>query len=67
MDAHRDFAGAVLDRRAPMVDGAEGTRAVELANAIYLSSLEARVVELPLERGEYLPWYEELVAGSLTI
>ena len=26
-----------------------------------------RVVELPLERGEYGPWYEELVAGSLTI
>ena len=25
------------------------------------------VVELPLERGEYTPWYEELVAGSLTI
>ncbi len=67
VDAHRDFAGAVLDGRAPLVDGEEGTRAVELANAIYLSSLEDRIVELPLERGEYTPWYEELVAGSLTI
>ena len=53
VDAHRDFAGAVLDGRAPLVDGEEGTRAVELANAIYLSSLEDAVVELPLERGEY--------------
>jgi predicted dehydrogenase len=67
VDAHRDFASAVLEARAPMVDGEEGTRAVELANAIYLSSLEQRVVELPLERGEYVPWFEELVAGSLSI
>ena len=67
VDAHRDFAGAVLDGRDPLVDCEEGTRAVELANAIYLSSVEGRVVELPLERGEYGPWYEELVAGSLTI
>jgi predicted dehydrogenase len=67
VDAHRDFAGAVLDTRPPMVDGEEGTRAVELANAIYLSSLEQRAVELPLERGEYLEWYEELAAGDATI
>ncbi|MGH8978001.1 MAG: Gfo/Idh/MocA family protein [Acidimicrobiia bacterium] len=67
VDAHRDFASAVLDARSPMVDGEEGTRAVELANAIYLSSLEQRVVELPLERGEYVPWFEALVAGSLAI
>ena len=40
--AHRDFAGAVLDGRPPLVDGEEGTRSVELANAIYLSSLEDR-------------------------
>ena len=67
VDAHRDFAGAVLDGRSPVVDGESGTRAVELANAIYLSSVEDRVVELPLERGEYLPWYEALVAGNVTI
>ena len=58
---------ASVGERAPLVDGEEGTRAVELANAVYLSSLEDRIVELPLERGEYTPWYEELVAGSLTI
>ena len=59
--------GCGARRPRPLVDCEEGTQAVELANAIYLSSVEGRVVELPLERGEYAPWYEELVAGSLTI
>jgi predicted dehydrogenase len=66
-DAHRDFAAAVLDGHAPMVDAEAGTRAVELANAIYLSSFEDRAVELPLERGEYPALYEELVSGGVTI
>jgi predicted dehydrogenase len=67
VDAHRDFAAAVLDGRPPMVDGEAGTRSVELANAIYLSSIEDRVVELPLERGEYLPCFDELVAAGITL
>jgi predicted dehydrogenase len=66
IDAHRDFANAVLDGRTPLVDGEEGTRAVELANAIYLSAIEERPVDLPLERGEYRPCYEQLTASGLT-
>jgi hypothetical protein len=67
IDAHRDFVGAVLDGRAPLVDGEDGTQAVELANAIYLSSVEDRAVDLPLERGEYLPWFEALTEGTASI
>jgi predicted dehydrogenase len=67
VDAHRDFADAVFEGRAPLVDGEAGTGAVELANAIYLSSVEDRVVYLPLERGEYPPVFEELVTGGITI
>jgi predicted dehydrogenase len=67
VEAHRDFAAAVLEGRPPSVDGEAGTRAVELANAMYLSSFEDRAVELPLERGEYPSLYEELVAGGVTI
>jgi predicted dehydrogenase len=67
VDAHRDFAGSVLDGRPPLVDAVAGTRSVELANAIYLSSVEDRLIELPLERGEYTPWFEELAAGNVTI
>jgi predicted dehydrogenase len=59
VDAHRDFAGAVAEGRAPLVDGIEGTKSVELANAFYLSSLAAAPVRLPLEPGAYPPVYEK--------
>jgi predicted dehydrogenase len=65
--SHRDFAGAVLDGHPPLVDGEAGTRSVELANAIYLSSIEDRTVTLPLERGAYTPVFDELVTGGLAI
>ena len=61
--AHRDFANAVATGRAPAVDGVEGTKSVELANAVYLSSLAGAPVDLPLPAGSYGPVYEELVAG----
>jgi predicted dehydrogenase len=67
LEAHRDFATAVLDGRSPGVDAIAGTRSVELANAIYLSSVEDRPVELPLERGAYRPCFEKLVAGDISI
>jgi predicted dehydrogenase len=67
VDAHRDFVAAVLDGREPQVGGVEGTRAVELANAIYWSALEDRTVELPLERGAYTPVFEALATGSASI
>ena len=66
-EAHRNFAAAVLDGATPAVDAESGTRSVELANAIYLSSVEDRTVELPLERGAYLPVFEALVDGGVTI
>jgi predicted dehydrogenase len=66
-DAHRDFAAAVMEGRPPLVDAEGGTLSVELANAIYLSSAEDRTVALPLERGEYLPLFEELAAGNYSI
>jgi predicted dehydrogenase len=65
--AHGDFAAAVLDGATPRVDGAAGTQAVELANAIYLSSLSSETIELPLERGLYPPVYDELVTGARSI
>ena len=65
--SHRDFAVAVLDGHPPLVDGEAGTRSVELANAIYLSSVEDRAVTLPLERGAYTPVFDELVTGGLAI
>lgn len=63
LDAYRDFAGAITEGREPQVDGVEGTRAVELANAIYLSSCTGRAVELPLAPGSFGPVHEDLASG----
>ncbi len=63
VDAHREFVAAVRDNRRPEVDGVSGTRSVELANAIYLSSVRGEEVELPLPEGAYPPVFEELASG----
>ena len=43
-----DFVAALRTGRAPMVDGAEGRKAVELILAIYRSARTGRTVRLPL-------------------
>jgi predicted dehydrogenase len=63
LDAHRDFARAVEHHASPTVDADEGTRAVELANAIYLSSCRGEPVDLPLAAGAYGPVHEQLAGG----
>jgi UDP-N-acetyl-2-amino-2-deoxyglucuronate dehydrogenase len=50
---YADLHAAVLDNRPPRVDGREGARSLELANAIVLSSHLNRPVELPLKREAY--------------
>ncbi|HEX5094690.1 MAG TPA: Gfo/Idh/MocA family oxidoreductase [Acidimicrobiia bacterium] len=64
---HRNFAAAILDGAKPRVDGEEGTQAVELANAIYMSSVAGEPVDLPLDRGAYPPVFEELSLGDRSI
>ncbi len=63
--SERDFVLAATNGTAPMVDGAEGTRAVELANAIYLSSYYGEEVALPLDRGEYPRLFEDLATRAV--
>ena len=61
----RDFAKAVRDGREPMATGADASHAVELCNAIILSSLTERTVELPLDREEYDRLLGDLRAGEI--
>ena len=60
--AHREFAGAIAEQRPSSIGGDQGTRSVELANAIYLSSWTGAAVDLPLARGAYPPVFEELAS-----
>ena len=61
--AHREFAGAIAEQRRPAIGADEGTKSVELANAIYLSACRGDAVDLPLTPGAYPPVFEELAAG----
>jgi predicted dehydrogenase len=56
-----DFALAVAGTRTPPVSVKDGARAVELANAIMLSSASGRALQLPLDRGSF----ETFLAGKV--
>jgi len=58
----RDFVMAVIENRPPLVDGEEGRNSLEIANAVILSSVRGKTVELPLDRAEYDAVLEELIA-----
>ncbi len=45
----QDFIDAIRENRPPLVDGHEGTRSVELINAIYQSAREDRTIRLGRE------------------
>jgi predicted dehydrogenase len=46
----REFTDAVREGRTPSCDGVEGLRSLEVANAMMLSSLTDRPVDLPVKR-----------------
>ena len=48
----RDFLGAILEDRPPLVTGEDGRKVVEMVAAIYRSAKERRPVRLPLEGAE---------------
>lgn len=54
----RDFINAVIEDRQPAVPGEDGRRALELVNAIILSSVRGKRVSIPVDRDEY----DELMA-----
>jgi predicted dehydrogenase len=67
MDAHRDFVGAIAEHRSPRISPEEGTRAIEVANAVYLSAILDEPVELPLAPGAYAAVYERLCASEVAL
>jgi predicted dehydrogenase len=63
IESHRAFVDAIRHDRPSALNGSVGAQSVELVNAIYLSALQDRPVELPLPEGEYASVYEALAAG----
>lgn len=61
------FTDAILNGGEPQVNGISARPAVELINAIVLSAIRKKTVDLPVDRGEYDELFEELSSGSLKI
>jgi predicted dehydrogenase len=60
----QNFVDAILDRKPLIAPAAEGIHSVELANAMLLSSLHDRTVELPMNSAEYEKVLKELIRNS---
>jgi dTDP-4-amino-4,6-dideoxygalactose transaminase/predicted dehydrogenase len=58
VEFYRNFSDAVAGRSRLMCPGREGRNAVELANAIILSSAEKRELDLPIDRVSYTSFIE---------
>ena len=58
---------AITDGRPPLITPKEGTRALEVANAVYLSAIRGESVELPLAPDAYTPVYERLSTGEVEL
>lgn len=49
-----NFADAILDGAPLIADGKEGINSLMMSNAIYLSSWQRRMLNLPIDSGEFL-------------
>jgi predicted dehydrogenase len=58
------FIDAILDGTPLIARAEEGIKAVELANAMVLSTLTNRTINLPMDSDEYEAKLKELIAGS---
>ena len=59
------FINAILNGGEPLVNGVSALPAVELINAIVLSAMRRKTVDVPVDRGEYDELFEGLSSGSL--
>ena len=62
---YSDFASAASGDGELTCRGEEGRDAVELANAIVLSSVRRETVNLPLKRGDYAQFISEMTSREL--
>jgi len=61
------FIDAICFGGEPLVTGKSARSAIELINAMYLSAMRKKTVDLPLNSHEYDALYEELVKGRLQV
>ena len=59
------FINTILNGGEPLVNGVSARPAVELINAIVLSAMRKKTVDVPVDREEYDELFEGLSSGSL--
>ncbi len=59
-----NFCDAITGRAGLIADASEGLNSIAIDNAIRLSSLEGRTVEIPFDEDAYETRLKELIAGS---
>ena len=62
-----DFIEAIVEDREPLVNGTSALAPLELVNAMILSSVRGKTVDLPLDREEYDTLFAELCEGRAEI
>ena len=58
------FIESILNGTEPLVSGESTLPSLELVNAILLSALRKKTVDLPIDRDEYDQLFEELISGK---
>jgi predicted dehydrogenase len=66
-DLMDSFVRAILNGGQPMVSGKSAAVTLELANAMVLSAVRNKPVELPVDRDEYDALFKELCCGETKI
>jgi predicted dehydrogenase len=66
LPVYRDLHAAILNGSSLTVDGVEGRKSLELANAMLYSNLIREETSLPLDRSRYASMLEELRAARKT-
>ena len=61
------FIDAILNGGEALVNGVSALPAVELINAIVLSAMRKKTVDVPVDRGEYDELFDALSSGKLQI
>ena len=61
------FINAILQNGEPFVSGESALSAVELINAIVLSAMRKKTVDLPIDREEYDQLFDELSRGEMQV
>jgi len=60
-DMMTSFVNAILDGTPPAAPGIEGIQSVELANAMIMSGIERRPIDLPMDREAYDRLMQKLI------